>query len=1556
MKRIMLATGLLALPAMAFPYWTGTGGDSLFSNPLNWSEAFPDDVSGLTFNLGGNVVNGSVLTNDLPFGPYSRITVSAAGRDFTVEGNAIGLRAMIDNTGGATPSVQRYKLPITAYGAPFWLQADPNTTQIFDGPITVVPANVVAMARVSFGGTGTNIINGGLYAPEGCYAGATYGADKTTFTKGTTILASESYFPCLYVGDGAHLIVSNATLRSGWADNIGFIRTCTIDLVAGGRFVPQKATVVLAQGGAQYTTKINVLDGGFLDLGSGSFRPADDGRFELTIEDGGEAYWYAQTDFAAAGGSVVTLNGGRLVSSLTQSSSDRFRIGYGRSRNAGIDFENTLVLNGGELVCAGLYNRGYSGLSSTLGSVIDFNGGAVVALYDTTAFNSCDATTSYEQLCATVRAGGLVFDTRGHSVVWNDLKLRGNGGFDGGLVKRGAGTLTLAAEGTYTGTNRVEAGTLVIGAVNASACLSAAPGACVTVNDAAYFANAVRLESGAVLDFAGSSLALTRLDAANGAVCLKPAAADAGQRLAVGALSVEGTLRFRLLDAGGADWTANGTYTLLAQTGLDSSAAAQCRADNPVSGKTYAFAVADGALTVTVADGSDDHVLVVTADTEISEPLTVDGTLRIRVAEGCTLTLSGGVTGNAGARIFVTGPGTLAITGGCSVTVTAENATVSITEPTDLAGGVELGAGATLAATGDLVYAGDVAVVGPARIVAAAGRTVSLTGTVAGGGTLATSGAGRVTVADATDIAGGLVLAGVTAFDVPPSGEVAFDGGTLLYTGSGDATLDATLRDLGTGGSVELAEGAGSLDVTGPVLFDTALSFLFRTMPENELVLRGGKWSCGNGNFNRSIRFGRGNFRLAGDCSMYLVGGGLSTLAVGDSSLGADEARPTTLTIDAGADVTTRGLSLAAAPDSDSGADVAVVQNGGSVVLSDTFSWGVWGEKDSGASYTVNGGRLSFGPSNWMNFTYGDTLFDVAGGEVSLSKVSFGQADVSDIGYHQSTRRASGFKNLLRVTGGDVVVSGVFNWLADVNYNRRRVRVEVADEGTLTLPATTRSNPAPAMTASASTVLHLDGGLLRLSGAVGANASLDDYLRGLDDWTLGANGGRLETPAADVTIPQRLRATSSTGGDFVKTGPGALTLSAANNLVFGAVDVKEGTLTAKLDAAPQKAYPDSLVALWTFDGEDPLADKTGHGHDLVQLHGETYPVAFTNGDETIGFAHSGACAYWPACGGSLAATNGVAFNWNAHTVSFWAKLTSFSMTRGLICFLSTRSRAHGEGYGSIMNNNWCVCLKGSGSGLHFDGEPDIYPGVLAEDTVRLFTKDAWHMVTSVRDGTNVWEYIDGERVRTENIGGNVKLTPGSINFKAQDTIFSIGQTYGGFDAGNEYLNAGAMMDDVAVFSRALTAEEVAALYAASPRAPAPAVKVAEGATWNMDGSTLATPLLAGAGTVENGTLAVTNAIALDPAAGTPLHVATPVFPTSDVTVDLGRTEDDPVPYGKITVLTYDTLDGESAGRVRGWKIAGTGHARKVQKTFSVDAVNKAVVLDVSAGGTALILR
>ena len=130
---------------------------------------------------------------------------------------------------------------------------------------------------------------------------------------------------------------------------------------------------------------------------------------------------------------------------------------------------STINLNGGALAMYGFH--GGSGTAN-----VNFDGGILRAQNNNATF-----VTTSGAFTMSVRAGGAVFDTAGYDItlgraLGHDLTLGVTP--DGGLVKTGAGALTLTAANTYTGATTVNAGALLVnGALSTSSA--------VTVNDTA---------------------------------------------------------------------------------------------------------------------------------------------------------------------------------------------------------------------------------------------------------------------------------------------------------------------------------------------------------------------------------------------------------------------------------------------------------------------------------------------------------------------------------------------------------------------------------------------------------------------------------------------------------------------------------------------------------------------------------------------------------------------------------------------------------------------------------------------------------------------------------------------------------------------------------------------------------------------------------------------------------------------------------------------------------------------------------------------------------------
>lgn len=138
-------------------------------------------------------------------------------------------------------------------------------------------------------------------------------------------------------------------------------------------------------------------------------------------------------------GGTFTNNGNSL--SLGQSDSSR----------------GTYNVDGGTLTVGVV---GSSGGTSTF----NFNGGTLQAAAPTTSFSSGLTT-------ANVRNGGAVIDTNGSNITIPQSLVHstvsGDNATDGGLAKRGSGTLTLTGANTFNGPTTVSTGTLNLGNANA---------------------------------------------------------------------------------------------------------------------------------------------------------------------------------------------------------------------------------------------------------------------------------------------------------------------------------------------------------------------------------------------------------------------------------------------------------------------------------------------------------------------------------------------------------------------------------------------------------------------------------------------------------------------------------------------------------------------------------------------------------------------------------------------------------------------------------------------------------------------------------------------------------------------------------------------------------------------------------------------------------------------------------------------------------------------------------------------------------------------------------
>jgi autotransporter-associated beta strand protein len=220
-------------------------------------------------------------------------------------------------------------------------------------------------------------------------------------------------------------------------------------------------------------------------------------------------------------------------------------------------------------------------------------GGQADLLFDGGAFRpTAEGQTLQGLTSAQVGAGGAWFDLSS-ATNFTLAQVLTTGGADGGRTKTGAGKLTVSGKQCYAGPTTVSAGTLRIpvgGSLSNVTALTVAPGA------------ELELDSANTQTVSVASLTLGQASSAPASVTLAFLAdGTANDQLAVSGPASLGVVAFKLVRVALNDaFGLNGTYTLATYTGSDPSTNGLSVA-NPAYGKTYTFAAASGALTVTVA-------------------------------------------------------------------------------------------------------------------------------------------------------------------------------------------------------------------------------------------------------------------------------------------------------------------------------------------------------------------------------------------------------------------------------------------------------------------------------------------------------------------------------------------------------------------------------------------------------------------------------------------------------------------------------------------------------------------------------------------------------------------------------------------------------------------------------------------------------------------------------------------------------------------------------------------------------------------------------------------
>ena len=337
------------------------------------------------------------------------------------------------------------------------------------------------MTYVGYDGPGTFTQAGGTHTVSSDLVLALGSGPGTyTLTNGTlsTFLTSvgENGIGTFTQAGGTHTVTTDLAVgdqsgQGAYYLNGGVLSTATT-YVGRGYYAQSSSSGTFAQAGGTNTVAGTLwvgdfsgssgtytLSGGSLMTGSATVGSAGSGAFTQTGGTQTVANTLTLAD-QAGGQATYTLSGGTLTTLTTvignagagtfiQTGGTHVAEDFFLGNTGG---SGTYFLSGGTLQTSGV--NGGTGTST-----FDFNGGTLQAGFDAGDLMS-GLTAAY------VQAGGAVIDSNGHSVTISQPLLHDAAGLgislDGGLTKRGTGTLTLTGANTYTGGTTVAGGTLIV--------------------------------------------------------------------------------------------------------------------------------------------------------------------------------------------------------------------------------------------------------------------------------------------------------------------------------------------------------------------------------------------------------------------------------------------------------------------------------------------------------------------------------------------------------------------------------------------------------------------------------------------------------------------------------------------------------------------------------------------------------------------------------------------------------------------------------------------------------------------------------------------------------------------------------------------------------------------------------------------------------------------------------------------------------------------------------------------------------------------------------------
>ncbi|MBB3035031.1 autotransporter-associated beta strand repeat-containing protein [Alteriqipengyuania lutimaris] len=1018
---------------------------SLFSsNALGTGSLNAENGTTVLVNDRIDIDNNLFIAGDVTFATTGNASLSGViggGGRFVMNGNSLTLSGANSFSGGTLLNGGMLVLANNSALGTGAVTSTGGGMLAYDGGISIgngIVANGTTLLRVGFGtATQNGVISGtGGITKSGngtlSLTGANSYVGGTTLSGGTLLVGNASALGTgtiraqggtLAFG-GNYSLTNNIDLTDSGLRIQGDLATVALSgTISGANGLTQIGSTTLTMTGDNTYTGGTVLERGLLNAGSSSALGTGmltvTGNSSLGLADGvnlANDIELNATFFIAPGTNASATLSGKISGNF----------GFTLFGNGRLNLLGNNSFAGGVTFLAGTLGLGSSSalgtgsLSASTGTTIAYADGVAIA-------NAVElrATARLNQSSGSATQSGVVSGP-------------------GGLVKAGAGSLTLSGANTFSGNASLAAGTLVLANDSAlgTGFLNAFDGTTLGFANGVTIANAVNIDGSVVFDQSGGSATQSGVVGASGAI----AKTGAGSLMLSGANTYSGGT---LLNGG--------TLVL---------------ANNSALGTGVVTSTGGGALAY------NDGIA-------IANGIVADGTTSLRVNTG-TGTQSGVISG-AGSIIKL-GAGTLRLSAANTYSggTTLNQGTILVGNNSALGTGTLLAQGGTLSFGGNYSLTNQINLNDSALTIQTNVGTVELSGTISGTNGLTQAGDGTLRLAGDNTYAGGTSLQG---------GALYVGGSSALGTGALTITSSSTLV-LADGVNLANDIAANTLfAITPPTSGTATLSGVisgnsgFLKLGNSTLNLTGANTFSGTVALTAGT-LGLGNSNALGTSTLSAVGGTSITFADGVSIANAIDVLDAVTFSQAGGSATQSGaisgfggliktgagsLTLSGANTYDGNTALA----GGTLVLANDAALGT-GNLNAFDSTTLgfaNGVTIG----NAINVS-GSIALDQTGGAASVSGAISGSAAVTKTG--AGTLTLSGANTF---TGNVALSEGTLVLANSAALGRSGL---IADDGTTLGYATGVTIGNMLSLNSGTTSFEQSGGSATQSGLVGGNGGI----------------------------------------------------------------------------------------------------------------------------------------------------------------------------------------------------------------------------------------------------------------------------------------------------------------------------------------------------------------------------------------------------------------------------------------------------------------------------------